>query len=193
MPFSIKDLSEPQLGALEQLLKSRADNGDGAKFVAYYVPLAPDAPSPAEIKAYAERRLPPRQVPVCFAPVPALPDRIRAEAERTLPGPGWTPSTDVERWIAGIWASVLGVPAPDTDVDFFKLGGSSLRAVQVLARVKAVLGLELPLVILFENRTVAALAAVIEARSDQVPGFEQIVTVAAEVYADQAASPRAGG
>src|SRR5699024_8994230 len=44
--------------------------------------------------------------------------------------------TATERWLSGIWSEVLAVPAPGAEADFFALGGTSLAAATVVARMR---------------------------------------------------------
>ncbi|MET9479711.1 amino acid adenylation domain-containing protein [Streptomyces sp. NPDC006638] len=76
-------------------------------------------------------------------------------------GAGPRPLTDLERRTAAVWCEVLGVPEPGPHDDFFTLGGNSLRAVRVAARLSTD---ERPVTAaqLFAAPTVAALAAALE-------------------------------
>jgi non-ribosomal peptide synthetase component F/acyl carrier protein len=58
----------------------------------------------------------------------------------------------------GIWCEVLGVEEIDADADFFEAGGHSLLAVQVMARVRKALGVDLPVRALFEAPTLNTFA-----------------------------------
>jgi len=78
--------------------------------------------------------------------------------ERENEGPG----TETEELLAGIWSQVLGRERVGIGENFFELGGHSLLAVQAVNRINERLGLELPLRILFDASTVAALAKKIE-------------------------------
>jgi acyl carrier protein len=57
----------------------------------------------------------------------------------------------------------LGIPSVGSADDFFALGGDSLRAARVMARVRDDFQVELPLRAIFESRTIERLAASVEA------------------------------
>jgi amino acid adenylation domain-containing protein len=85
--------------------------------------------------------------------------------------PGRAPRTETERMVAAVWAEVLAVPADGiaVDADFFALGGHSLRATQVLSRIRARTGVRLPIKTFFATPTIAAVAAAIEAEASAQP------------------------
>ena len=70
-----------------------------------------------------------------------------------------SPYTAVEKGLADIWQEVLGGPQPRRHANFFALGGNSLLAAQVVARILDVFDVEVPLSVLFECPTFSALAA----------------------------------
>lgn len=61
-----------------------------------------------------------------------------------------------------IWLDVLDVDELDSEADFFELGGRSLHAMQIVARIQETLGVELPADALFDTPTLAGLAAAVE-------------------------------
>ncbi|MFF6787322.1 amino acid adenylation domain-containing protein, partial [Streptomyces sp. NPDC012510] len=77
------------------------------------------------------------------------------------------PATPTEAAVCDTWASVLRLEhRPGATTDFFDLGGHSLHATQVMARLRDRFGVDLPLRTLFENPTPRALAALYEAGTD---------------------------
>jgi acyl carrier protein len=93
-----------------------------------------------------------------------------AEPHRTV----LAPRTAVEQTVADIWVDVLGLKRVSVDDDFFDLGGHSLKATQVVSRLRAALGMDVPLSALFETPTVAGLAAAIEKIRIGNPGQEDL-------------------
>ena len=93
----------------------------------------------------------------------------RAPADALRGGDSTAPRTAVEETLAGLWRELLGVERVGAHDDFFRLGGHSLLATQLAARVRTVLGVDLPLSDLFAAPTLAGLAQRIEA-ARQPPG-----------------------
>jgi amino acid adenylation domain-containing protein len=73
------------------------------------------------------------------------------------------PRTEVEQILCGLWEKLLGTAAVGINDDFFKIGGHSLLAAQLAARLPEAIGVELPVEQIFRTPTVAALALWVEA------------------------------
>ncbi len=114
-------------------------------------------------------------------PVLALAGQRQVLTFRAAPRRWEAPRTPVEQMLAGIWEDLLGVERPGLHDDFFALGGHSLLAVRVGSRLWRALGVELPLNALFEERTLAGLAAWVEAaRREALQDAEPLVPVPRE-------------
>jgi acyl carrier protein len=112
-------------------------------------------------------------VPAAFVELPALPltpagkvDRRALpapEVERPQLGVGYVPpESAAEEGLAAVFARVLGLERVGSRDDFFDLGGHSLLLPQVLHQVRQAFGVDVPLRLLYEEPTVAALALVVE-------------------------------
>jgi len=145
----------------------------GHRLVAYTVGTEGRDPDPAAVRSFLERHLPRYMVPEVYVPLDALPLTPRGKIDRrALPSPevsrGPAPSGVVEEVVASIWGAVLGVDRITRDQDFFALGGHSLLATQMMARLRAVLDVDLPLAALFERPTLAGFSAAVRAVRDGV-------------------------
>ncbi|MEW6462663.1 MAG: amino acid adenylation domain-containing protein [Pseudomonadota bacterium] len=90
------------------------------------------------------------------------------------------PRTPTERALAELWQELLGLTSLSVDDDFFALGGHSLLATQVVARIRRRLAVDLPLRALFEHRTLAELASVVDAQAPSASVVDEIVAVPRE-------------
>jgi acyl carrier protein len=144
-----------------------AQPGRPAELAAYVVPARPGLTADDLRRALAAH-LPAPLVPSAFVLLEALPTTPGGKVDRRrLPAPErpaaatafLPPGTESERELAAIWAEVLGLERVGLQDNFFDLGGHSLLLPRVQARVKERLGVDLPLLKLFEHPTVGALAA----------------------------------
>jgi acyl-CoA synthetase (AMP-forming)/AMP-acid ligase II/acyl carrier protein len=98
-----------------------------------------------------------------LAKLPAFAHLTRAPHVNTGTAQAGGPASPLEGALAGLWGAILQVPGIKRDDDFFLLGGDSLRGAQLLAQVKVLFGIEVPLKALFaEASTVAGMARTIE-------------------------------
>ncbi|MBE8521983.1 amino acid adenylation domain-containing protein [Amycolatopsis sp. H6(2020)] len=121
------------------------------------------------LRAHVRDRLPQYMVPSAFVLLDRLPLLASGKLDRrALPSPdkqaataGRSPRTPVEEVLCGLFAEVLDTSSIGVDDDFFALGGHSLMATRLVARLRAVFGVELQVRSVFETPTVAGLAALL--------------------------------
>ena len=77
------------------------------------------------------------------------------------------PETEIERTLAGFWSELLGVSNVGVEDSFFDLGGHSLIAVRLFAKVRKAFRVDFPISILFEAPTIRACAALIAEETGQ--------------------------
>jgi acyl carrier protein len=102
----------------------------------------------------------------------ALPAPEAASVDNTLEAP---PQTEIERVIAEIVADVLQVPAAGTDRNFFDLGANSIHLVQIHRRVRAAIGIDFPLIDVFQHPTIRLLAARAGQGTAEQPQFDDMI------------------
>ncbi|MEU1472661.1 amino acid adenylation domain-containing protein [Streptomyces sp. NPDC005761] len=124
---------------------------------------------PTAVRAALARELPEHMVPSAVVALDAFPLSPNGKLDRrALPAPvfagrgGDRPASAREEALASLFAEVLGAAAVGPDDAFFDLGGTSLLAVRLVARVREEFGTELTIGSLFEASTPAALATRID-------------------------------
>ncbi|MFE3984425.1 amino acid adenylation domain-containing protein [Nocardia tengchongensis] len=149
----------------------RAETGD--RLVAYIVPEGDAQVTDAELLAHTRESVPSYMVPSAVVRLEAMPLNASGKLDRkALPAPEFQardyrePATDAERTVAEIFATVLRAERVGADDDFFELGGNSLNATQVVARLGTAIGARVPVRALFEHPIVAELANSLTALTD---------------------------
>jgi acyl carrier protein len=174
-----------ELGEIEAALAShpavqscavlaREDTPGNKQLVAYAVARREMGRPPTEdVRAFLAQRLPDYMVPAHLIFLESLPLTQNGKIDRgALPAPSLAaaaapggnvvaPHNEIESAIAAIWEDVLRLSGISIDADFFELGGQSLLAIQVLAKINERFGVDLLPQAFLENSTVAALAALV--------------------------------
>ncbi|WP_238521441.1 non-ribosomal peptide synthetase/type I polyketide synthase [Azospirillum doebereinerae] len=142
---------------------------DPTDLAAYLVPrdgVATDGLA-ARLRGDLAAALPDWMVPGFFVTLDSLPLTASGKIDHgRLPDPrgafadsGYrAPRAGVEADLCALWEEVLGVAPIGVDTGFFDAGGTSLRAVELMARIERRFGVALPIARLFRHPTVAALA-----------------------------------
>ncbi|HLJ16218.1 MAG TPA: amino acid adenylation domain-containing protein [Bryobacteraceae bacterium] len=159
-------------GVEEAVVGTTADAGGGQHMVAYWIGRQADAPSDEELRAHLGHSLPSYMLPSFFVRLQAFPLTPNGKLDRrALPPPDVgtverrhfePPRTPTETELAGIWRDVLGLDQVGIHENFFHLGGHSLLAFQVIARMRPVFQLELPLRCLMETPVLQDLATYVD-------------------------------
>jgi amino acid adenylation domain-containing protein len=143
--------------------------GSEARLLAYVVSASCQEPEVDELRDFLKARLPKYMVPVGFIFLERMPLTAHGKVDRlalaAIRGPSklaantFVPPRDsTEEIVAGIWSGLLKVERIGVFDNFFDLGGHSLLAGQALVRVAEAFKVSLPLRVLFEAPTIAALA-----------------------------------
>ncbi|MBU7597298.1 amino acid adenylation domain-containing protein [Streptomyces sp. P38-E01] len=143
----------------------REDRPGVKQLVGYAVPAAGAELDTEELRRWAGDRLPDYMVPRPIIALDTLPLTTNGKVDqKALPAPEHAteearkPSTPHEELLCGLFAEVLGLESVAVNDNFFELGGHSLLATRLVGRVRAVLGVELPIRRVFEKPTAETLA-----------------------------------
>ncbi|MFJ6516635.1 amino acid adenylation domain-containing protein [Streptomyces sp. NPDC091406] len=168
--------AHPQVGQVAVVV--REDRPGVKRLVAYIVPTDGGVHVDA-VRADIAGRLPDYMVPSAFVVLDALPLTVNGKLDRNaLPAPeaevpsgGRGPRSVQEEILCGLFAEVLGVERVGIDDSFFELGGDSITSIQLVSRIRSVLGVKLSNRGIFETPTVARLTDALASDSDG-DGFE---------------------
>ena len=135
--------------------------GSAGERVAAYVAVDPGRAGAAELTELATTLLPQRLIPTALAVVSGLEfatgvssaDYPSAQADQA------EPAADALAALHALFAEVLHAPGAGLNDDFFDLGGQSVTAMLLIARINAALGVQLSIADLFNSPTVAELEA----------------------------------
>ncbi len=176
-----------ELGEIESVLSTHPQIqqtvaiawGEGLnKQLVAYVVSQEDSLTSTELQNYLQERLPGYMIPSAFVVLSALPLTPNGKVDRkALPAPEaelmrlenfLLPRDPVERQLAQIWSEVLNVQPVLLQDNFFDLGGNSILAVRLVAKIEEQFGKNLPLATLFQGQTIEQLATILREPTDSL-------------------------
>ncbi|MCY9188430.1 amino acid adenylation domain-containing protein [Bacillus mojavensis] len=157
----------------------REDQPGDRRLVAYLV--VSSALDIAELRRYVGASLPDYMVPAAFVEIDELPLTPNGKLDRkALPAPDFSasvtdrgPRTPQEEILCDLFAEVLGLARVGIDDSFFELGGHSLLAARLMSRIRETMGAELGIAKLFDEPTVAGLAAHLDQAQSVRPALQR--------------------
>ena len=161
---------------------------DEKYIAAYVVPRSEPAPAAAELRNFLKQKLPEYMVPSTFVLLDQLPLTATGKLDRAaLPEPDrrhcerenafTAPRNAVEETLVEIFAEVLGVEKIGIHDNFFEFGGHSLLATRVVARIRKMFNIELPLRNFFENPTTAEIAEFLKSHEPAPGRMEEMMVL----------------
>ncbi|MET0234722.1 MAG: amino acid adenylation domain-containing protein [Kibdelosporangium sp.] len=181
----------------DAVVKPLQHNGE-LQLAAYYTTGSPDAGTITSngLRTFLATYLPAYMLPATFTKLAAMPVRTNGKADLdALPDPirSTAPRTGsagslgrIEQAVAGLWCQVLGIPDVRPDANFFELGGDSIVAAELMAKVRAALGIQItqvrPLIrLLLEDASLPGFTrAVASARAGTLDGTPRYIDFEAE-------------
>jgi natural product biosynthesis luciferase-like monooxygenase protein len=147
----------------------RSDNPDDPQLVGYVVPAGEETPAAGALRDFLKQKLPEHMVPALYVSLEKMPLTPNGKVDRkALPVPQGVgrsgakefvaPKGNVEQAVATIWKDILHAEQIGVDDNFFDFGGHSLQVVQVQNRLRETLGVDVPVLKLFQFPTVRTLA-----------------------------------
>ncbi|RSS76851.1 alpha/beta fold hydrolase, partial [Streptomyces sp. WAC06614] len=160
----------------------REDSPGLKRLAAYVVPAAGTVFDAEALRAHIGATLPDYMVPAAVVALDALPLTVNGKLDRKqLPAPGADaapggrgPRSAQEEVLCGLFAEVLKVDRVGIDDSFFELGGDSITSIQLVSRIRSVLGVKLSNRGIFETPTVAQLTDKLGTGQDG-DGFEVLL------------------
>lgn len=169
----------------EIVVLARQDEAGEKQLTAYIVPQYNSGYTHNKLRGFLQQRQPNYMVPSAFVMLESLPLTANGKVDRhKLPAPSRerpqleqayiAPQTDLERLLAGILSELLKIHRVGIDDNFFDLGATSISILQVAARVKQELGIELPAVKLFQYSTIGSLANYLHSNQNSQPSSDKL-------------------
>jgi amino acid adenylation domain-containing protein len=151
-------------GGVKQSVVLARDGDHGKRVLGWVVAREGVALTETELREHVKLRLPEYMVPTRVVVLAKMPLTQNGKIDRQgLPEPEalqqqTKPRTAMEEMVAAVWREVLEDEQIGVEQNFFEIGGHSLLATQIIARLRERLDVAIPVRMLFDHPTIAALA-----------------------------------
>jgi thioesterase domain-containing protein/acyl carrier protein len=163
------------------------DGNRGKRLVAYVVPVAGKTPSADQMRKFLLTQVPDYMIPAAYSLLDSFPLTYQGKIDRkALCEPDLATETERRVYVAPrnigesklveIWQEVLGHPRIGVTDDYFDLGGHSILAVSLMAKIEKEFGKRIPLAQLFKNPTIERLAVALSDESTRSQ-WEELVEI----------------
>ena len=202
-PGEIEVLLRSHHAVADAVVQLRHDDYETPCLTAYWRPsTTSESRQDEDLASFLAERLPSHMVPSAFVPLAHFPLTSSGKVDRqALPEPRRSaavearqpPSSALEHRLWEIWQEVLGHPDFGTTDDFFLLGGHSLSAVRVASRLRQTMGVDLAVTVMFQQRTISALARQLEGMLKDPPSAQRSNCVESEIQPAERIGVGTGG
>jgi len=160
------------------VITTLTDSGQ-KRLTAYFVPAGKQVTA-SELREFLGEKLPQYMIPATFVQLPRLPltpngkldrkalpepDQARPELQKTYV----SPRDPVEHQLTNIWEEVIGVRPIGIEDKFFDLGGHSILAVRLVAKMEEAFNKKIRLATIFQAPTIAQIAEILRENPKQSP------------------------
>jgi acyl-coenzyme A synthetase/AMP-(fatty) acid ligase len=191
-PGEIEAALETHPRIRESVVLACEDVPGDKRLVAYVVAAREPQPTTSELRGYLKEKLPEYMMPAAFIVMETLPrtpngkvDRKALQGLRRGPkefGSAYAaPRNPVEEALAGLWTEILGLKPVSIHDNFFDLGGHSLLAARMVARIRDVFQVDLPMRSLFEQTDLTEMAQMIETSLLRDTDSQELASILAEL------------
>jgi tyrocidine synthetase-3 len=173
--------------AVREAIVIDREDGQGQKYLCAYIVAAEEIDG-EQLKAYLAGELPAYMIPTYMLQLDSIPITSNGKVDRkALPEPdarmneteAYTEAkNETEATLVELWQEVLGASRVGTHDNFFNLGGQSLKATALIARVNETFHTEIPLRELFRSPTIRGLAPVVQQAANRT--YKPINPIAGE-------------
>lgn len=173
-------------GIRQVVVGTTKDKNNENELVGYIVMNKAEVFDQRSLRSYVREKVPEHMIPTYFVEMQEIPVTPVGKTDRkNLPTPTVEVSGDqmilprnqIEKRLVQLWEDILDIHPIGVKDNYFELGGNSLLAMQMFAKIDEILGSRLPVSIIFEEDTIEKLARKIEMSSQNVGKPDSLVPI----------------